>query len=105
MEAEVKIFTGSATRHFSEQLASAYGQPLGKLTYQKFSDGEFQTSYEETVRGSTIFLIQSTTPPTDNLFELLLMVDAAKRASAKEIIAVIPYFPSIPASIPALARI
>jgi ribose-phosphate pyrophosphokinase len=92
MDTEVKIFTGSATRPFAEQVAAAYGQSLGKLTFQKFSDGEFQTNYEETVRGSSIFLVQSTPPPTDNLFELLLMVDAAKRASAKEIIAVIPYF-------------
>jgi ribose-phosphate pyrophosphokinase len=92
MDTEVKIFTGSATRPFAEQVAAAYGQQLGKITFQKFSDGEFQTNYDETVRGSSIFLIQSTPPPTDNLFELLLMVDAAKRASAKEIIAVIPYF-------------
>jgi ribose-phosphate pyrophosphokinase len=89
---EVKIFSGSTSKHFAEQLSASYGQPLGKLTFQKFSDGEFQTNYEETVRGSTIFLVQSTTPPTDNLFELLLMVDAAKRASAAEIIAVMPYF-------------
>lgn len=92
MTSEVKIFSGSTSKHFAEQLAASYGQPLGKLTYQRFSDGEFQTNYEETVRGSTIFLVQSTTPPTDNLFELLLMVDAAKRASATEIIAVMPYF-------------
>lgn len=92
MENEVKIFSGSATRPFAEKVAAAYGQQLGKITFQKFSDGEFQTNYDETVRGSSIFLIQSTPPPTDNLFELLLMVDAAKRASAKEIIAVIPYF-------------
>lgn len=92
MSQEIKIFTGSASRHFAEQLASSYGCELGKLSFQKFSDGEFQTSYEETVRGSTIFLVQSTFPPTDNLFELLLMIDAAKRASAREIIAVIPYF-------------
>ncbi len=92
MSQEIKIFSGSASRHFAEQLASSYGCELGKLSFQKFSDGEFQTSYEETVRGSTIFLVQSTFPPTDNLFELLLMIDAAKRASAKEIIAVIPYF-------------
>jgi len=89
---QVKIFSGSASSHFAEQLAAAYGQPLGDLTFQRFSDGEFQISYEETVRGSIVFLIQSTAPPTDNLFELLLMVDAAKRASAKEIIAVMPYF-------------
>jgi ribose-phosphate pyrophosphokinase len=89
---QIKIFSGSASRTFAERLAAAFGQPLGDLTFQRFSDGEFQTSYEETVRGSTIFLVQSTNPPTDNLFELLLMVDAAKRASAKEIIAVMPYF-------------
>ncbi|CAN5408579.1 ribose-phosphate pyrophosphokinase [soil metagenome] len=92
MESEIKIFSGSATQPFAEKVAAAYGQHLGKLTFQKFSDGEFQTNYEETVRGASIFLIQSTPPPTDNLFELLLMVDAAKRASAHEIIAVIPYF-------------
>ena len=92
MTSEVKIFSGSTSKHFAEQLSASYRQPLGKLTFQKFSDGEFQTNYEETVRGSTIFLVQSTTPPTDNLFELLLMVDAAKRASAAEIIAVMPYF-------------
>ena len=88
----VKIFTGSSSRTFAEKLAASYGQPLGDLSFQRFSDGEFQTSYEETVRGAVIFLVQSTNPPTDNLFELLLMVDAARRASAKEIIAVMPYF-------------
>lgn len=92
MSEQVKIFSGSTSRIFAERLATAYGQPLGDLTFQRFSDGEFQTSYEETVRGSTIFLVQSTPPPSDTLFELLLMVDAAKRASAKEIIAVMPYF-------------
>jgi ribose-phosphate pyrophosphokinase len=88
----VKIFTGTASRHFGEKVAGAYGQPLGNMTFQRFSDGEFQTSYEETVRGATVFIVQSTMQPTDNLFELLLMVDAAKRASAREIIAVMPYY-------------
>jgi len=88
----VKIFAGTATRHLAEQIAKAYGQPLGNSILHKFSDGEFQTSLEETVRGATVFVIQSTFPPTDNLFEMLLMVDAAKRASAKEIIAVLPYY-------------
>jgi ribose-phosphate pyrophosphokinase len=92
VSAQVKIFSGTASNYIGEKIAAAYGQPLGKLTVSRFSDGEFQTSLEETVRGSTVFLIQSTFPPTDNLFELLLMVDAAKRASAKEIIAVIPYY-------------
>ena len=60
MSQEIKIFAGSASRHFAEQLATAYGGSLGKLSFQKFSDGEFQTSFEETVRGATIFLVQST---------------------------------------------
>lgn len=65
---------------------------LGKVTVTDFSDGEFQPSFEETVRGQDVFIVQSTMPPTENLFELLLMIDAAKRASARKIIAVIPYF-------------
>lgn len=92
MSSLVKIFTGTASRHFAENVARSYGQPLGNMTFQRFSDGEIQTSYEETVRGATVFIVQSTMQPTDNLFELLLMVDAAKRASAKEIIAVMPYY-------------
>lgn len=92
MAEHVKIFSGSGTKYLAEKIAAAYGQPLGNSVFQKFSDGEFQTSLEETVRGSTVFCVQSTFPPTDNLFELLLMVDAAKRASAKEIIAVLPYY-------------
>lgn len=92
MAQEVKIFAGTATRDLAERIAKAYGQPLGHSVLHKFSDGEFQTSLEETVRGATVFVVQSTVPPTDNLFEMLLMVDAAKRASAKEIIAVLPYY-------------
>lgn len=92
MAQEVKIFSGTATRTLSEKIAAAYGTPLGNSILHKFSDGEFQTSLEETVRGATVFVVQSTVPPTDNLFEMLLMVDAAKRASAKEIIAVLPYY-------------
>lgn len=92
MAQEVKIFSGTATRTLSEKIAEAYGTPLGNSILHKFSDGEFQTSLEETVRGATVFVVQSTVPPTDNLFEMLLMVDAAKRASAKEIIAVLPYY-------------
>jgi ribose-phosphate pyrophosphokinase len=76
----------------SEQIAASYGIPLGDVKVMQFSDGEFQPSFEETVRGQDVFIIQSTMPPSDNLFELLLMVDAAKRASARKIIAVIPYF-------------
>lgn len=92
MAQEVKIFAGSQTRYLAERISAAYGQPIGNSILHKFSDGEFQTSLEETVRGATVFVIQSTFPPTDNLFEMLLMVDAAKRASAKEIIAVLPYY-------------
>lgn len=92
MAEQVKIFAGTATRHLAEEIAKGYGQPLGNSILHKFSDGEFQTSLEETVRGATVFVVQSTVPPTDNLFEMLLMVDAAKRASAKEIIAVLPYY-------------
>lgn len=92
MHHQVKIFSGSASRTLSENIGKSYGQELGKVSLLRFSDGEIQTSYEETVRGSDVFIIQSTMPPTENLFELLLMIDAAKRASANRIIAVIPYF-------------
>ncbi len=88
----VHIFSGSASRYLAQQIADEYGQPLGNEIVEKFSDGEFQPSFEETVRGSDVFIIQSTFAPSDNLMELLLMVDAAKRASAKQVVAVIPYF-------------
>lgn len=89
---KVNIFSGRASRYLAEQIAKAYGQDLGKVTLNTFSDGEFQPSFEETIRGNDLFLVQSTFSPVDNLFELLLMIDAAKRASAKRIMAVIPYF-------------
>lgn len=92
MSQHVKIFAGTASTALGERIAKAYGEGLGKMSVLKFSDGEFQVSFEETVRGDTVFLVQSTMPPTDNLMELLLMIDAAKRASAKEIVAVVPYF-------------
>ncbi|MFA5574616.1 MAG: ribose-phosphate pyrophosphokinase [Brumimicrobium sp.] len=92
MSEGVKIFTGRATKTLGEQIAKHYGVSLGNITLSEFSDGEFQPSFEETVRGQDVFIIQSTTPPSDNLMELLLMVDAAKRASARSIVAVIPYF-------------
>lgn len=78
--------------YLAEKIAASYGQPLGTVMFTRFSDGEFQTSFEETVRGCDVFIVQSTFQPSDNLFELLLMIDAAKRASAKNITAVIPYF-------------
>jgi|SRR5690554_5764402 len=92
MTNEVKIFAGSNTKMLATKIAKGFGMELGKSSISHFSDGEFQPSFEESVRGADVFIIQSTNPPTDNLFELLLMVDAAKRASAKRIIAVIPYF-------------
>lgn len=92
MSSRVKIFAGSASTDLAQRIALAFGAELGKVTKTVFSDGEFQISFEETVRGQDVFIVQSTMPPTENLFELLLMVDAAKRASARRIIAVIPYF-------------
>lgn len=92
MSTGVKIFAGRATQDLGQKIADSYGLPLGNVAVSEFSDGEFQPSFEETVRGQEVFLIQSTTPPTENLFELLLMIDGAKRASAKRIVAVLPYF-------------
>ena len=92
MESSVKIFSGRHSVDLARKISQSYGVSLGKVVFNNFSDGEFQPSYEETVRGKKVFIIQSTPPPFDNLLELLLMIDAAKRASAKEIIAVVPYF-------------
>jgi len=92
MSAGIKIFAGRASIELAEKIAASYGVALGDVKVTSFSDGEFQPSYEETVRGQDVFIIQSTMPPADNIFELLLMVDAAKRASARKIIVVIPYF-------------
>lgn len=92
MDSQLKFFTGNAHPELASAIAKAYGSELGDATIAKFSDGEFTAYFDETVRGKDVFLIQSTIPPTDNLFELLLMIDAAKRASARNIIAVIPYF-------------
>ena len=89
---KVFIFAGRATENLARRVADIYGIPLGNSTVFQYADGEFQPSYEETIRGGIVFIIQSTTPPTDNLFELLMMIDAAKRASAEKIIAVIPYY-------------
>lgn len=87
-----KIFSGTATRYLSEKICKSFGTDLGKTNLNRFSDGEFVVSYDETVRGRYVFIIQSTFSPIDNLFELLLMIDAARRASAYKIVAVIPYF-------------
>lgn len=86
------VFSGTNTRYLAEKICQELGCPLGNLVITKFSDGEFSVSYEESIRGKDVFLVQSTFPNSDNLMELLLMIDAAKRASASHIIAVIPYF-------------
>ncbi len=92
MEPRAKIFAIRSSRDLAEKMAKAYGMDLGNIEISSFSDGEFQPSFEETVRGGRVFLVGSTMPPTDNLMEMLLMIDAAKRASAKHITAVMPYF-------------
>lgn len=88
----IKIFAGRSSQVLAKKIADAYGVSLGDVNVTEFSDGEFQPSFEETVRGMDVFILQSTVPPVDNLFELLLMIDAAKRASAHKITAVCPYF-------------
>jgi ribose-phosphate pyrophosphokinase len=92
MESQVKLFSGIATEALADKIAVSYGQSLGKVEHYRFSDGELQASYEESIRGHSVFIMQSTMPPADNLMELLLLIDAAKRASARHIVAVIPYF-------------
>ncbi|HUX93710.1 MAG TPA: ribose-phosphate pyrophosphokinase [Ignavibacteriaceae bacterium] len=87
-----KIFSGSSNRPLAEKIAQKLGKPLGLAELKRFSDGEIWVKYGENIRGSEVFIIQSTNPPSENLLELLIMVDAAKRASAKRITAVIPYF-------------
>ena len=87
-----KVFSGTSTRYLAEKICQSLGCELGNMNITHFADGEFAVSFEESIRGSHVFLVQSTFPNSDNLMELLLMIDAAKRASAKSIIAVIPYF-------------
>ena len=87
-----KIFSGRYSRYLADEIAKKLGIVVGEMQVNEFADGEFQVSYEESVRGDEIYLVQSMFPPTDNLMELLLMIDAAKRASAKSVTAVIPYF-------------
>jgi len=87
-----KVFSGTKSQYLAEKICASLGVPLGKMNIQHYADGEFSVSYEESIRGDVVYLIQSTFPNSDNLMELLLMVDAAKRASAAKIIAVVPYF-------------
>lgn len=87
-----KIFSGTSSRYLAEKICNSLGCELGHMNIEYFADGEFAVSYEESIRGCDVFLVQSTFPNSDNLMELLLMIDAAKRASAHSIVAVIPYF-------------
>jgi ribose-phosphate pyrophosphokinase len=88
----MKLFSCRASQHLAQMIADKLGIELGKSSVTNFSDGEFQPCFDESVRGCQVFIVQSTNPPADNLFELLLMIDAAKRASAYKVIAVIPYY-------------
>ncbi len=91
-ERPVKVFAGTNTRYLAEKICENLGCPLGNMIIQHFADGEFAVSFEESIRGCEVYLVQSTFPSSDNLMELLLMIDAAKRASAASVIAVVPYF-------------
>jgi ribose-phosphate pyrophosphokinase len=91
-DAPFKVFAGTNSRYLAEKICASLGCPLGSMKTEHFADGEFSVSYEESIRGHQVFLVQSTFPTADNLMELLLMIDAAKRASARSIVAVIPYF-------------
>lgn len=89
---DIKLFSGTNSRYLAEKIADHYGYPLGKCEVTKFSDGEMQVVIKESVRGAYVFFITSTFSPAENLLELLLMIDSAKRASAGYITAVIPYY-------------
>ena len=91
-KAPVMVFSGTNSRYLAEKICASLDCPLGNMNITHFADGEFAVSYEESIRGAHVFLVQSSFPNSDNLMELLLMVDAAKRASAKSVVAVIPYF-------------
>ena len=89
---KIKIFSGRGSEYLAKKIAASYGTTLGHSEVLRFSDGEFQPYYNESIRGCTVFIIQSTFPPSDNLMELFMMIDAARRASAYQVIAVMPYF-------------
>ena len=91
-KAPFMVFSGTNSRYLAEKICSSLDGPLGNMNITQFADGEFAVSYEESIRGAHVFLVQSTFPNSDNLMELLLMIDAAKRASAKSVVAVVPYF-------------
>ncbi len=88
----IKIFSGTSSRYLAQQIANSYGKTLGTVTSQRFNDGEINVSFDESIRGCDVFLIQSTFAPADNLMELLLLIDAARRASAAYVTIIVPYF-------------
>ena len=90
--APFKVFSGTASRYMAEEICRDLGVELGQMKVDHFADGEFEVVFEETIRGCEVYLVQSTFPSSDNLMELLLMIDAAKRASAAQVVAVMPYF-------------
>jgi ribose-phosphate pyrophosphokinase len=92
LETKIKIFSGRASRNLAQKIAESFGVKLGNESVIEFADGEFEPSFDETIRGADVFIVQSTMPPAENLMELLLMIDAAKRASANSVVAVLPYF-------------
>ncbi|MFM7839573.1 MAG: ribose-phosphate pyrophosphokinase [Chitinophagaceae bacterium] len=92
MEHSVKIFSGTGSQYLAEKIASKYGISIGKISISRFSDGEIQPVFQESIRGHMVFLVQSTYAPAENIMEMLLMIDAARRASANKVIAVIPYY-------------
>ncbi len=92
MNPSLKIFSGTGSQYLADKIAKKYGIPLGKCSTQKFSDGEIQPAFLESIRGDMVFLIQSTCSPSENILELLLMIDAARRASAYKVVAVMPYY-------------
>src|SRR3984893_11351234 len=92
MQHSAKIFAGTGSQYLAEKIARQFGHSTGKVTIQHFSDGEIQPIFNESIRGDMVFLIQSTCSPAENLLELLLMIDAARRASAYKVVAVIPYY-------------
>ena len=92
MQASAKIFSGTGSQHLTAQICKKYGCVQGNIKIQRFSDGEIQPTFMESIRGDVVFLVQSTFGPSDNLMELLLMIDAARRASAYKIVAVLPYY-------------
>jgi len=92
MSHNAKLFSGTGSQYLAEAIAKKFGEPLGKVNIQRFSDGEIGVEFQESIRGQFVFLVQGTFAPTDNLMELLLMIDAAKRASAYKVTVVIPYY-------------